>query len=102
MFLRWIPKLSLVKWDFEALSINECVGLTFDEPKGSFIYKGPTVKTGEEALERFNMQGLGISNGVNAQLNIIAVSWFMIYVGLSWTKTKFLAMKVPSSSNSSS
>ena len=35
VFLRWMPELSLVKWTFEALSTNEFVGLTFDEPNVS-------------------------------------------------------------------
>ena len=35
MFLRWMPKSSLVKWAFEALSMNEFVGLTFNEPNVS-------------------------------------------------------------------
>eukprot|EP01038_Epipyxis_sp_PR26KG_P006015 gene6015-8285_t len=43
----WIPYVSLFRWTFQALCINEFDGLTFDCPSGS----STCIETGEEVLQ---------------------------------------------------
>eukprot|EP00557_Chaetoceros_sp_GSL56_P009380 CAMPEP_0176487722 /NCGR_PEP_ID=MMETSP0200_2-20121128/6297_1 /TAXON_ID=947934 /ORGANISM="Chaetoceros sp., Strain GSL56" /LENGTH=669 /DNA_ID=CAMNT_0017884597 /DNA_START=227 /DNA_END=2233 /DNA_ORIENTATION=- len=62
--LRWLPKVSLVKWGFEGLSLNEFNGLEFST-KGP--RRGPLVKTGKDALERFGFAERTIGDVVAAQ-----------------------------------
>lgn len=87
--LRWLPKISLVRWGFEGLSVNEFNGLEFSA-KGP--RRGPIVKTGKEALARFGFADRKLGEVVNSQRNIIAGCWFLSYVGLSLTKSKFESM----------
>lgn len=90
--LRWLPKVSLVKWGFEGLSVNEFNGLEFST-KGP--RRGPLVKTGKDALERFGFADRTLSDVVAAQRNIIACCWFLSYLGLSMTRAKFESMIAP-------
>jgi len=87
--LRWLPKISLVRWGFEGLSVNEFNGLEFST-KGP--RRGPVVKTGKEALERFGFADRTLKEVLGAQRNIIAGCWFLSYLGLSVTKAKFAGM----------
>ena len=87
--LRWLPKISLVRWGFEGLSVNEFNGLEFST-KGS--RRGPVVKTGKEALERFGFADRTLGEVIGAQRNIIAGCWLLSYLGLSVTKAKFASM----------
>jgi hypothetical protein len=52
---RWIPKVSLIKWAFEGMSVNEFRGLTFDasEPGDQ--------ATGEGVLKRLGFGGSSIN-----------------------------------------
>jgi hypothetical protein len=87
--LRWIPKISLIRWAFEGLSVNEFNGLTFTT---SGPRRGPVVKTGKEALDRFGMADRSLGEVVMAQRNILAGCWFLSYLGLSFTGQKYEAM----------
>ena len=50
--LWWMPKLSVIRWGFEALCLNEFQGLRFkcDRP-----HKAMCANTGMDALERINV-----------------------------------------------
>lgn len=89
---KWFPKVSLVRWAFEGLSVNEFDGLTFDT---SGPRRGPLIKTGAEALARFGFEKRTTSQVVSAQRNIIAGCWALAFLGLSLTKTKFEHMTAP-------
>lgn len=91
--LRWIPKVGLIRWGFQGLAVNEFDGLEFDTsgPK-----RGPMAKTGQDALARFGMDGKTVSQVVTAHTSIIAVCWLMSYLGLSFTRQKFLIMQAVS------
>ena len=52
VWLRWVQYLSLMRWAFEGLSVNEFTGLEFD--CGDVAEGAPCVKTGEEVLERLS------------------------------------------------
>ena len=90
--LRWIPKISLIRWGFEGLAVNEFNGLEFDT---SGPRRGPVVATGNEALDRFGMANRSLGEVVSAQRNILAACWFLSYVGLSLTSQKYETMVSP-------
>jgi len=91
-FLRWIPKVGLIKWGFEGMSLNEFDGLTFTN---SGPRRGPVAKNGDDALARFGFGGNSLSTVVKAQSLIVSVSWFMSYLGLALTRQKFQKMEAP-------
>jgi len=88
-FLRWIGKFGLIRWAFEGFAINEFTGLNFNI-KGP--RKGPSVKTGLEALDRFGLADKTVLECITAQRNILSVCWVLSYFGLSLTKEKFMVM----------
>ncbi len=92
--LKWIPKVSLVRWGFEALAVNEFNGLEFDT---SGPTRGPVVRTGKEALDRFGMADSTYSKVISVQRNIMGACWLLSYLGLSLTRQKYEVMVPPSS-----
>jgi len=90
--LRWIPKVSLIRWGFEGLAVNEFNGLEFNT---SGPRRGPLVKTGKEALDRFGMADRKLGEVVAAQRNILGACWFLSYLGLSLTGQKYETMVTP-------
>uniref|UniRef100_A0A7R9WUD8 ABC-2 type transporter transmembrane domain-containing protein n=1 Tax=Craspedostauros australis TaxID=1486917 RepID=A0A7R9WUD8_9STRA len=93
--LRWVPKVGLIRWGFEGLSLNEFEDLIFD---AGGRHRGPVARTGEEALSRFGLDGKNIATVFRAQLLISAASWVMSYFGLALTRQKFEVMKSEASS----
>jgi len=89
---RWLPKFSLVRWCFEGLAVNEFEGLNFIS---SGPHRGPVVKTGFEALDRFALGSSKLNNVLGAQTYIIACCWALSYFGLSLTRQKFQVMLNP-------
>jgi hypothetical protein len=92
--LRWLPKVGLIRWGFEGLSLNEFEGLEFDT-KGP--QRGPVARNGEEALSRFGLAGKSLGNVVKAQLIITTSCWFLSFLGLTLTRQRFQTMEVPTS-----
>jgi len=92
-FLRWLPKISLVRWGFEGLAVNDFEGLTFET---SGPPRGPVAKTGMQALERFGLGSRTVQDVMLAQRNIILGCWFLSWLGLSLTKQKYQVMGDPS------
>lgn len=88
--LRWIPKVGLIRWGFEGLCINEFAGLHFDAVSGP--RRGPSAKTGADALARFGLGTRSLGDVVQAQLRIAAACWILSYLGLTLTRQKFLVM----------
>ena len=89
-FLRWLPKLGLIRWGFEGLALNEFDGLTFDT---SGPRRGPVAKTGFEALDRFGLGSRSLGDVMKAQLYIISGCWILSFLGLSLTGTKYTTMQ---------
>jgi ABC-type multidrug transport system permease subunit len=88
--LRWIPKVGLVRWAFEALCVNEFQDLTFDT---SGPRRGPVAKTGAEALARFGLGGFSVADAMRQQFQITVWCWALSYLGLTLTRQKFAVMK---------
>lgn len=91
-FLRWLPKVGLIRWGFEGLCLNEFDGLVFDT---SGPRRGPVVKNGAEALDRFGLGNNTLGTVVKAQTIIISACWLLSYLGLTLTRQKFQRMEIP-------
>ena len=87
--LKWIPKVSLIRWGFEGLAVNEFNGLEFET---SGPRRGPVVKTGVEALDRFGMSDRTLPEVLSAQLRILGTCWLLSYLGVSATGQKYETM----------
>jgi ABC-2 type transporter len=90
--LRWIHKVSLIRWGYEGLLLCELDGLTFDS---SGKRRGPVVKDGAEALARLGMGERTISDVFRAQLLITSISWALSWLGLTLTRQRFMSMEAP-------
>lgn len=90
--LRWVNQVGLIRWGFTGLAVNEFKGLAFNT---SGPRRGPVVKTGEEALARFGLDGKSIDDVIGAQTKIIAGCWFLSFLGLALTRQKYEVMQNP-------
>lgn len=86
---RWIPRVSLIRWAFQALSINEFKGLKF-EAKNSF-----DVQDGEQVLERLSFGGSNVKNAINQELRIALAFYWLTYVLLKRNKAKYQVLEPP-------
>ena len=94
--LRWIPKVSLIRWGFEGLCLNEFEGLEFGtDDAGMRGRRGPPAKTGAEALARFGLGNNSLGTVVQAQLAITLFGWVLSFLGLTLTGQKFQVMAPP-------
>ncbi|CAN1241550.1 ABC transporter G family member 7 [Linum perenne] len=92
IIFRWIPRVSLIRWAFQGLCINEFRGLHFDH-QNSF-----DIETGEQALDRLSFGGSGISETVMAQSRILLFWYCTTYFLLQKNKPKYQRLeRVPSS-----
>ncbi|GJU23471.1 ABC transporter G family member 7 isoform X1 [Tanacetum coccineum] len=89
IIFRWIPRVSLIRWAFQGLCINEFKGLEFDH-QHSF-----DVQSGEQALERLSFGGSTISETMMAQSRILAFWYFMTYLLLEKNKPKYQPLEPP-------
>jgi len=98
--LRWIPKVSLVRWCFEGLAINEFSGLTFERPprRGVPIQRarknrGIDVVTGSEALERVSITETDVSRSMLAEGSLLALFYIQSIASLASSRKKFAEME---------
>ncbi|KAJ9163231.1 hypothetical protein P3X46_022922 [Hevea brasiliensis] len=83
IIFRWIPNVSLIRWAFQGLCINEFSGLKFDH-QHSF-----DIETGEQALERLSFGGSHINDTVIAQSRILLFWYCTTYLILQKNKPKY-------------
>ncbi|CAL5338897.1 unnamed protein product [Camellia sinensis] len=83
IIFRWIPCVSLIRWAFQGLCINEFSGLQFDH-QNSF-----DIQSGEQALERLSFGGSRISDTVMAQSRILLFWYYTTYLLLEKNKPKY-------------
>ncbi|KAB1205664.1 ABC transporter G family member 7 [Morella rubra] len=86
---RWIPRVSLIRWAFQGLCINEFSGLQFDH-QNSF-----DIQNGEQALERLSFGGSGIGETVIAQSRILLFWYCTTYLLLEKNKSKYQRLELP-------
>ncbi|PIN10171.1 Transporter, ABC superfamily (Breast cancer resistance protein) [Handroanthus impetiginosus] len=89
IIFRWIPRVSLIRWAFQGLCINEFSGLKFDH-QNSF-----DIESGEQALERLSLGGSQIKDTVIAQSRILLFWYYTTYLLLEKNKPKYQQLEPP-------
>lgn len=87
---RWIPQVSLIRWAFQGLCINEFSGLQFDHQQ---LFD---VQSGEQALERLSFGGSNIRETIIAQSRILLFWYYTTYLLLEKNKPKYQTLEQPS------
>ncbi|XP_072964330.1 ABC transporter G family member 7 [Typha angustifolia] len=90
LIFRWIPRVSLIRWAFQGLCINEFSGLQFEQ-QNSF-----DIQTGEQALERLSFGGSRIRDTMVAQGRILMFWYWTTYLLLKKNKPKYQQLLPPS------
>ena len=88
--LRFIPKVSFIRWCSEGLAVNEFTGLTFSCDGA----RGPCAATGEDALARVSMKST-VKQSIVAQAQIVAGSYAGSYAILQRNRPRFLSVVPP-------
>ncbi|CAO2830154.1 unnamed protein product [Amaranthus hypochondriacus] len=89
IIFRWIPRVSLIRWAFQGLCINEFRGLQFE-------HQHPfDLQTGEQALERLSFAGSQIKETVVAQSRILLFWYCTTYFLLEKNKPKYQMLDAP-------
>ncbi|KAH0677527.1 hypothetical protein KY285_025328 [Solanum tuberosum] len=89
IIFRWIPRVSLIRWAFQGLSINEFSGLQF-EHQNTF-----DVQSGEQVLERLSFGGSRIGDTITAQSRILMFWYYTTYLLLEKNKPKYQRLEPP-------
>ncbi|CAN4124925.1 unnamed protein product [Withania somnifera] len=89
IIFRWIPRVSLIRWAFQGLSINEFSGLQF-EHQNSF-----DIQSGEQALELLSFGGSRIGDTIIAQSRILMFWYYTTYLLLEKNKPKYQRLEPP-------
>ncbi|CAM0878842.1 unnamed protein product [Alopecurus aequalis] len=95
VIFRWIPKASLIRWAFQGLSINEFKGLQFEQQHSYDI------QTGEQALERFSLDGIRIADTIVAQGRILLFWYWLTYLLLKKNRPRYQQLLPPSEEDQS-
>ncbi|WCJ33226.1 ABC-2 type transporter family protein [Euphorbia peplus] len=90
IIFRWIPQVSLIRWAFQGLCINEFRGLKF-EHQHSF-----DIESGDQALERLSFGRSNINETVIAQSRILLFWYCATYVLLEKNKPRYQQLEPPS------
>ncbi|XP_023541127.1 ABC transporter G family member 7 [Cucurbita pepo subsp. pepo] len=83
IIFRWIPNVSLIRWAFQGLCINEFKGLQFD------CQHSIDIQTGEQALERLSFGQRRIRDTLIAQSRILLFWYYTTYLLLEKNKPKY-------------
>ncbi|XP_008811977.2 ABC transporter G family member 7 [Phoenix dactylifera] len=86
---RWIPQVSLIRWAFQGLCINEFSGLQF-EHQHSF-----DIQTGEQALDRLSFGNSRIRDTIIAQGRILMFWYWTTYLLLKKNRPKYQQLLPP-------
>ena len=89
--IKFLPKLSLVRWGFEGLAVNEFEGLEFKP----FTQIGrPSLKTGADALARLSFEDSTIKRGLPvAQGAILGACYLQTYRVLKNARPRYATLK---------
>ncbi|KAI9087121.1 hypothetical protein K1719_030956 [Acacia pycnantha] len=89
IIFHWIPRVSLIRWAFQGLCVNEFRDLQFDH------HHPFDVQTGEQALERISFRGVRIKDTVIAQSRILVFWHCTTYFLLKINKPKYQQLEPP-------
>jgi uncharacterized membrane protein (DUF485 family) len=78
-YLSWVPQMSLIRWAYEALCVNEFSGLAL-KPSARM---GPRAYThGEQVLDSMGMGASTLRGALLAQGGIVLFNWIFTYISL--------------------
>uniref|UniRef100_A0A0D6R7E5 ABC transporter domain-containing protein n=1 Tax=Araucaria cunninghamii TaxID=56994 RepID=A0A0D6R7E5_ARACU len=86
---RWIPRISLIIWAFQALCINEFKGLEFEKQHPFDL------QTGDQVLERLSFSGSSVRDALTEEGRILLFWYCMTYALLKMKKTKYQQLELP-------
>ncbi|KAG9450127.1 hypothetical protein H6P81_010092 [Aristolochia fimbriata] len=89
VIFRWIPRVSLIRWAFQGLCINEFSGLEFEKLQ-SF-----DIETGEQVLDRLSFGGSRIRESLLAQGRILLFWYGTTFLLLKNNKPKYMQLEPP-------
>ncbi|KAK4762792.1 hypothetical protein SAY86_008560 [Trapa natans] len=89
VIFQWIPRVSLIRWAFQGLCINEFKDLQF-EHEHSF-----DLQNGEQALERLSLGSRLIRETVIAESRILLLFYITSYLLLKKNKPKYQILEPP-------
>ncbi|XP_065882069.1 ABC transporter G family member 7 [Euphorbia lathyris] len=89
IIFQWIPRVSLIRWAFQGLCINEFRGLEFDH-QHSF-----DIESGDQALERLSFGRSNINETVIAQSRILLFWYCTTYLVLEKNKPRYQQLEPP-------
>ncbi|KAL5722101.1 ABC transporter G member 7 [Ranunculus cassubicifolius] len=90
VIFRWLPRVSLIRWAFQGLCINEFTSLQFDHQQPIDI------QTGEQVLDRLSFAGTRIRDTLMAQGRILLFWYWTTYLLLQKNKPKYQQLHAPS------
>jgi hypothetical protein len=94
--LRWVPAVSLIRWAFEGLAVNEFTGLKLDPPTNVVAKAaGAYIPTGERALENLSFGKSTVRGCAIAQSYIIAGCWAGSLRALQKNRPRMVPMRPP-------
>ncbi|KAK6931010.1 ABC transporter-like, ATP-binding domain [Dillenia turbinata] len=89
LVFRWLPRVSLIRWAFQGLCINEFSGLHFD-------HQHPyDIQTGEQALDKISFGDSGVEDTVIAQGRVLLFWYCSTYLLLKKNKPKYQHLELP-------
>ena len=89
-YLAWVPKVSLIRWAYEALCVNEFSDLKF-KPEARM---GPLAVTkGEQVLESMGMGKSTVKKALISQASIMLANYLFTIVSLVLQKPSFEKIK---------
>lgn len=83
--LKWIEKISIIKWGFEALSVNEFKGAYFEANNKM----GANIKSGEDVLQRLAFGKSTFRSALVGQTRVLVGCYLLTYASLKLNKPKF-------------
>jgi ABC-type multidrug transport system ATPase subunit len=87
--LRWLKEVSLIRWAFEALCVNELKGMEFICDKSTM---GPCMKNGDQMLERLTFENSSVASACRGMSKVLLGCYGLTYCMLLANSPKFQPM----------
>ena len=91
--IRWLPKLSVIRWAFEGLCVNEFKGLEFKPEPGR--PRAAQALSGDDALARVAFEGSSVRTAAIAQAAILGGCYAQTYRILLNNKPRYAKLRPP-------
>eukprot|EP00246_Nothoceros_aenigmaticus_P002725 TRINITY_DN13580_c0_g1_i1.p1 TRINITY_DN13580_c0_g1~~TRINITY_DN13580_c0_g1_i1.p1 ORF type:complete len:250 (-),score=39.25 TRINITY_DN13580_c0_g1_i1:194-898(-) len=86
---RWIPQVSLIRWAFEGLCVNEFKGLTFEASKPLDL------QNGDQVLERISFGSSSVGKALRREGRIALAWYWLTYILLKRNRPRYQFLDPP-------